>query len=108
MADGHLSELQHRLHEFATERDWEQYHTPKNLAMALAAEVGELLDIFQWLTPQESSAITSDSNSMDAVRDELADVMIYLVRLADVVSVDLIDAARAKIDANELRFRRSN
>lgn len=107
MADDHLSELQHRLHKFATERDWEQYHTPKNLAMALAAEVGELLDIFQWLTPQESSAITSDSDSMDAVRDELADVMIYLVRLADVLSVDLIDAARAKVDANELRFRLS-
>jgi dCTP diphosphatase len=108
MADDHLYELQHRLHEFATERDWEQYHTPKNLAMALAAEVGELLDIFQWLTPQESSAITYDSDSMDAVRDELADVMIYLVRLADVLSVDLIDVARAKIDANELRFRPSN
>lgn len=99
-----IQELTNRLRDFAAERDWEQYHTPKNLAMALAGEAGELLAEFQWLTPQESTAIMSEPEAGAAVVDELADVAIYLVRLADVLGVDLIDAAATKITKNIARF----
>jgi NTP pyrophosphatase (non-canonical NTP hydrolase) len=99
-----IDDLAERLRAFARARDWEQFHTPKNLAMALAGEAGELLAEFQWLTPEESSAVMADDESAAAVTDELADVMIYLVRLADVLGVDLADAAKAKIERNEDRF----
>jgi dCTP diphosphatase len=98
-----IAELQHRLREFAAERDWEQFHTPKNLAMALAGEVGELLEIFQWLTPDESTSVMDGDRAID-VEDELADVLIYLTRLADVLEVDLTAAADRKIEANAERF----
>ena len=99
-----LEELASRLREFAAERDWGRYHTPKNLAMALAGEAGELLAEFQWLTAEESVAVMDDAGKAGAVRDELADVLIYLVRLADVLDVDLATAAHAKIDRNDGRF----
>ena len=98
-----LEELRSGLREFARERDWEQFHTPKNLAMALAGEVGELLEIFQWLTPEQAQAVMESARA-DDVEDELADVLIYLVRLADVLDIDLLDAARTKLDRNEGRF----
>lgn len=94
--------LAERLRDFAARRDWEGYHTPKNLAMALCGEAGELIELFQWLTPEESDAIMEERAT--EVEDELADVFIYLVRLADVLGVDLIKAAHAKIDRNERRF----
>jgi NTP pyrophosphatase (non-canonical NTP hydrolase) len=94
--------LTERLREFAARRRWEEYHTPKNLAMALSGEAGELIELFQWLTPEESQAIMAGKRA--EVEDELADVFIYLVRLADVLGVDLIKAAHAKIDRNETRF----
>jgi NTP pyrophosphatase (non-canonical NTP hydrolase) len=94
--------LVERLREFAARRAWEPYHTPKNLVMALSGEVGELTEHFQWLTPEESDAIMAGKRA--EVEDELADVFIYLVRLADVLDVDLITAAHAKIDRNEERF----
>jgi NTP pyrophosphatase (non-canonical NTP hydrolase) len=94
--------LAERLREFAARRDWEAFHTPKNLVMALSGEVGELIEHFQWLTPEESGAIMRERAV--EVEDELADVFLYLVRLADVLGVDLIAAAHAKIDRNELRF----
>ena len=97
-----MQELVERLREFAARRAWEPYHTPKNLVMALSGEVGELTEHFQWLTPEESDAIMAGKRA--EVEDELADVFIYLVRLADVLGVDLIKAAHAKIDRNELRF----
>jgi NTP pyrophosphatase (non-canonical NTP hydrolase) len=75
MADDGIAALQERLRDFAARRDWEQYHTPKNLAMALAAEVGELLEHFQWLTAEESLAIRDDPEAIEAVTDEIADVM---------------------------------
>lgn len=93
---------------FADARDWHQFHTPKNLVMALAGEVGELTALFQWLTPEESVKWQDDPALAENVRDELADVMIYLVRLADVLGVDLLEAAEAKIDRNELRFPPQN
>ncbi|WP_308249820.1 nucleotide pyrophosphohydrolase [Sphaerisporangium fuscum] len=97
-----LDELAARLREFARERDWEQFHTPKNLAMALAGEVGELVAEFQWLTPAEAAAL--DDETLGRVRSELADVTNYLVRLADVLGVDLLAAAHAKLEENERRY----
>ena len=98
-----VDELRSRLREFARERDWEQFHTPKNLAMALAGEVGELLEIFQWLTPEQATEVM-DSGRADDVRDELADVTIYLVRLADMLGVDLLEVAHTKLERNRGRF----
>jgi dCTP diphosphatase len=103
VTDDPIELLRRRLRTFASERDWEAFHTPKNLAMALAGEVGELLEIFQWLTPDEAAQIM-DGGRADDVRDELADVLIYLVRLADVLGVDLADVANAKIERNTARY----
>jgi dCTP diphosphatase len=97
-------ELQRRLREFASSRDWDQFHTPKNLAMALAGEVGELLELFQWLTPAESFQLGSDPLTKSRVAAELADILIYALRIADVLGVDLADAISAKIDLNETRY----
>lgn len=99
-----LDDLCTRLCEFAAARDWQQYHTPKNLVMALSGEVGELTALFQWLTPEESARWQDDPDLAANVRDELADVTIYLVRLADVLGVDLLDVAKTKLDRNEIRF----
>ena len=103
MSHDPVEELRDQLQEFARERDWEQFHTPKNLAMALAGEVGELLEIFQWLTPEQAQAVM-ESTRADDVEDELADVVIYLVRLADVLDIDLLDVARTKLERNQGRF----
>ena len=97
-----LADLVATLREFAAERDWEQFHTPKNLAMALAGEAGELLAEFQWLTPEQSANLTPDQRA--AVAEEMADVLIYLCRLADVTGIDLLDAASAKLEANRTRY----
>ncbi len=99
-----LDDLRSRLREFADARDWQQYHSPKNLVMALSGEVGELTALFQWLTPEQSARWRNDPDLAANVEDELADVIIYLVRLADVLGVDLLDVAEAKIDRNETRF----
>lgn len=99
-----LERLTARLRDFAEARDWERFHTPKNLAMALAAEVGELLEHFQWLTPEESSALGEDPAALAEVSDELADVAIYLLRMADVLGIDLGAAVDGKIEKNEERF----
>ncbi|MFC5834039.1 nucleotide pyrophosphohydrolase [Nonomuraea insulae] len=94
--------LAERLREFARVREWEQFHTPKNLAMALAGEVGELVAEFQWLTAEESRS--PDPQTLDRMRTELGDVTLYLVRLADVLGVDLVKVARDKLDDNERRY----
>ena len=99
-----IEALAQRLKEFANARDWEKFHTPKNLVIALSVEVSELAEIFQWLTPGESGKVMNTSKSADGVRDELADVMIYLTRIASILGVDLIKEANAKIDRNEIRF----
>lgn len=104
MSDSDLIALSDRLREFAVARDWEKFHTPKNLASALSVEASELLEIFQWLTPEESSAVMADDKNRAAVLDEMADVLIYLVRMADVLDVDLVVAANAKVSRNETRF----
>ena len=103
-ADDRLVYLTAALREFAGERDWDQFHTPKNLMMALVGEVGELIEHFQWLTPDESVAVMEDSTKARLIAEELADVFIYLVRLADILGVDLLDAANAKLEANARRY----
>ncbi|CAB4989202.1 MAG: nucleotide pyrophosphohydrolase [Actinobacteria bacterium] len=104
MSDSGLIALSDRLREFADARDWEKFHTPKNLSSALSVEASELLEIFQWLTPEESSEVMADDKNRAAVLDEMADVLIYLVRMADVLDVDLVVAANAKVSRNETRF----
>lgn len=99
-----LGDLAATLRAFARARDWEQYHTPKNLAMALARETGELRACFQWLTPGESTRIMQDPGAAAAVESELADVLQYLIRLADVLGIDLAKAVRKKVRLNESRF----
>ena len=100
--DAGLDALRERIRGFAAERDWDRFHSPKNLSMALAAEAGELLELFQWLTEEESK--TLDPAKLVQVRHELADVFIYLVRLADRVGVDLLDAAAEKIAINAEKY----
>lgn len=90
--------LKEQLREFVKERDWEQFQTPKNLTMALAGEAGELLAEFQWLTAEQSSNLSE--SQLAAVGEEMADVFIYLVRLADTLDVDLLELAAAKQDKN--------
>jgi NTP pyrophosphatase (non-canonical NTP hydrolase) len=102
MTDDTLEHLRVALREFAAERDWEVFHTPKNLAMALAGEAGEVVEHFQWLTAEQSAAL--DEEGREAVALELADVLLYLVRLADVLGVDLGAAARRKMAINAQRY----
>jgi NTP pyrophosphatase (non-canonical NTP hydrolase) len=104
MAELDLAEVRGFLREWAEERDWGQYHTPKNLAMALAGEVGELLEIFQWLTPEESADVMSDEAKARAVADEVIDILQYVVRIADVLDVDLAEAFRIKFEENARRY----
>ena len=85
----------------ADERDWNQFHSPKNLVMALSGEVGELNEIFQWLNDEQIQAIKKDPEQIQPVREELADILLYLIRLADQMDIDIIDAARQKIEINE-------
>jgi len=99
-----IPDLQRALREFAAERDWEQFHTPKNLVMALLAEAGELTEIFQWLTPDQAAAAMSDPAVAEHIREEMADVFGYLLRLADVLDVDVERALSAKIPKNAVKY----
>ncbi len=92
------------IERFASEREWIQFHSPKNLAMALTGEVGELIEIFQWMTEAQSRTAGQDPATAQAVRDELADVLIYLVRLSSVLGVDLNDAVQNKIRLNATKY----
>lgn len=85
-------------------RDWGRYHTPKNLAAALSVEAGELVEIFQWLTPEESARVMADPASGARVEDEVADVLAYLLQFCEVLGIDALAALSAKIDRNEKRF----
>lgn len=99
-----LAALQRRLAEFAAARDWQPYHTPKNLVAALSVEASELVEIFQWLTPEESARVMADPRAAHRVRDEIADVLAYLLQLCEVLGVDPLAALEAKIERNEQRF----
>jgi NTP pyrophosphatase (non-canonical NTP hydrolase) len=99
-----LERLRLRLTEFAAARRWQPYHTPKNLAAALSVEAAELLEIFQWLTPEQAAAVMSDAERAHRVRDEVADVLAYLLQFCTSVGVDPAEALAAKIERNETRF----
>jgi NTP pyrophosphatase (non-canonical NTP hydrolase) len=99
-----LNDLQRELRDFAVQRDWQRFHTPKNLVMALAGEVGELVELFQWLTPEESAAVMTRPGQAERVREEVADVFSYLLQLADVLDIDLAVALREKVRGNEQRY----
>ncbi|MFF3285754.1 nucleotide pyrophosphohydrolase [Streptomyces sp. NPDC003023] len=98
--------LQRRLASFAAERGWEPYHTPKNLAVALSVEAAELVEIFQWLTPEESARVMDEPQEAHRVRDEVADVLAYLLQFCEVLGIDALQALSEKIDRNEIRFPR--
>ena len=101
MADS-VQELMGRINAFVEERDWAQFHTPKNLAMAMIVEAAELVEQFQWDTPQESQQLSPEKR--EAVSHELADTFVYLLRIAEVLNIDLIAAANHKIDLNARKY----
>ncbi|MEA3274221.1 MAG: nucleotide pyrophosphohydrolase [Pseudomonadota bacterium] len=102
MPEDRLDNLNKRLLAFARERDWEQFHSPKNLVMALAGECGELLEHFQWLNEEQSASL--DAEKKQEVAHEMADILIYLIRLSERLDVDLLAAADEKIAVNEQRY----
>ncbi len=97
-----LTMLRDKLRVFAEERDWEQFHTPKNLSMALMVEVAELMEHFQWLTAEQSTELPAETR--EAVSEELADCLLYLVRLSDRLGVDLREASLLKLEKNALKY----
>jgi NTP pyrophosphatase (non-canonical NTP hydrolase) len=97
-----LISLRDELRRFAAERDWDQFHSPKNLASALVVEAAELLEPFQWLTEEQSRSLSTEQ--LDAVREEIADVLIYLVRLADKLNIDPLAASKAKVAKNAEKY----
>ncbi len=97
-----LESLRNQLRTFAAERDWDQFHSPKNLASALAVEAAELLEKFQWLTEAQSRQLPPAA--LEGVKEEVADVLLYLIRLSDKLGIDLIAAATAKIAVNAKKY----
>ena len=97
-----LESLRDQLRTFASDRDWDQFHSPKNLAAALAVEAAELLEHFQWLTEAESQQLPAET--LEEVRAEVADVLLYLIRISDKLGIDLIAAANAKIELNAAKY----
>jgi len=102
MSPDPIQQLAEHLRRFAAERDWEQFHSPKNLAMALSVEVAEIAEHFQWLTEAQSRDL--DAVKREEVAHELADALIYLVRLADQLGIDLLEAAERKLAVNEAKY----
>src|SRR4030066_657634 len=96
--------IQKKLHYFAQARNWDQFHSPKNLTMALAAEAAELLEIFQWLTEEQSKDIIKNEKEMALIKQEIADVFVYLTRLADKLGIDIEKAVLEKIALNEKKY----
>ena len=99
-----IDNLKAEIKAFADARDWEQFHTPKNLSMAVAGEAGELVSEFQWLTAEESKLSKLSPEKLSDIELEIADVAIYLIRLADVLNVDVASVVRKKLSINESRF----
>lgn len=97
-----LDSLRDALRDFARARDWEQFHTPKNLAMALIVEAAELTELFQWLTPEEARSVPDELKAKAA--DEIADVLLYLIRIADVLGIDPVASAQAKMKKNAVKY----
>ena len=104
MSESEFDALKAEIKDFAVTREWEKFHTPKNLAMAIAGEAGELAAEFQWLTADESNLASLTPDQLEAISLEVADVQIYLLRLADVLNINVPAAVRRKIQINEERF----
>lgn len=99
-----VAELREMVREFVEERDWRQFHTPKNISMALAIEAAELMEHFQWLTPEQSRAIAKQDNDLAAVAEELADVICYAFALANELEIDVATAMRQKMEKNRGKY----
>lgn len=97
-----MQELLNRIRKFAEERDWEQFHSPKNLSMALTVEAGELMEHMQWLTEEQSRNLPPDKKKM--VEEEIGDVFIYLLRIADKLDIDVLEAATSKLEMNRIKY----
>ena len=97
-----ISKIQNQLKKFAIERDWEQFHTPKNLSMALSVEASELVEIFQWLRAEES--ISPDQKQIESINDEVADIAMYLLRFCSVLEIDLESAIKSKLERNTEKY----
>jgi NTP pyrophosphatase (non-canonical NTP hydrolase) len=102
--DTTLSDLRRLVTDFVAARDWQRFHTPKNLSAAIAIEAAELMELFQWLTDAQAAAAMEDETKRVTVADELADVLIYSLSLADALGIDLSTAILKKLERNELRF----
>lgn len=99
-----MSALTEELRVFADDRDWAQFHSPKNLAMALTGEVGELVEIFQWMTETDSRQAAGEPDRAQAIAAEMADILFYLVRMADMLGIDLNKAAKSKLALNARKY----
>ena len=102
MSQDSLDNLKTRLGEFTKDRDWDQFHSPKNLSMALIAEAAELIEHFQWLTQEQSANLSAEK--LKEVEQELADILIYLVRISDKLGINLIEAANKKVEMNAVKY----
>lgn len=99
-----ITELQQKIQDFAVERDWVKYHTPKNIAMALTVESAELLELFQWLTAEESSSYQNDEKWKERVGEEMADILVYLFRMAYHLKIDIPKAIEDKMEKNAKKY----
>ena len=97
-----ISKIQSQLENFASERDWEQFHTPKNLSMALSVEASELVEIFQWLNPEESNS--PNQKQIQEINSEVADIAMYLLRFCSVLGIDIEEAIEKKLEKNALKY----
>ena len=97
-----INQLKMRLRQFAEERDWGQFHSPKNLSMALIVEAAELVEHFQWLTEEQSRSL--EKKHLDKISEELADIQIYLIRIADKLNIDLLDSVKYKLEVNAKKY----
>lgn len=104
LAKPDFADLSSRIARFCDERDWNKYHNPKNLSMSVAIEAAELMEIFQWLTLDESSEAYIDDKDRQAVKDEIADIIIYCIRMSQVLDFDLSGAIISKIEKNEIKY----
>ena len=99
-----LNKIKEQLRDFANERDWDQFHSPKNLTMALAAEAGELLDIFQWLKEEHTKPENLDDKTIDLAKEEIADIFYYLIRLSDKLEIDLESVLQNKMIVTKKKY----
>ncbi len=99
-----VEKIQHHLRQFAQDRDWDQFHSVKNLAMALSVESAELVEIFQWMKEDETNQLKNDPKNLEKVKEEVSDVLLYLLRIADKLEIDLEPAVWAKLEKNALKY----